>query len=116
MSEKLRYALISCGRIAPNHIAAYLNNCEEMQLVAVCDPVPERMEEVLSQLDETERAGVRRYTDHRELLGQEQPQLCAVATESGLHAMVGLDVLRAGSNVIIEKPIALSLADARALI
>ena len=116
MREKLRYALIGCGRIAPNHIAAYLNNAEDLELCAVCDPVSERMEAVLRPLPEQDRARVRRYTDHRELLAKEAPQLCAVATESGLHAQVGLDVLRAGSNVIIEKPLALSLADARALI
>ena len=116
MREKLRYALIGCGRIAPNHIAAYMNNAEDLELCAVCDPVPERMEAVLRPLPEEERTRVRRYTDHRELLAREAPQLCAVATESGLHAQVGLDVLRAGSNVIIEKPLALSLADARALI
>lgn len=116
MIEKLRYALIGCGRIAPNHIAAYRNNAEDLALCAVCDPVPERMEAVLAPLSERERAGVRRYTDHRALLEEERPQLCAVATESGLHAQVGLDVLRAGANVMIEKPLALSLADARALI
>ena len=116
MREKLRYALIGCGRIAPNHIAAYLNNAEDLELCAVCDPVSERMEAVLRPLPEQDRARVRRYTDHRELLAKEAPQLCAVATESGLHAQVGLDVLRAGSNVIIEKPLALSMADARALV
>ena len=100
MIEKLRYALIGCGRIAPNHIAAYRNNAEDLALCAVCDPVPERMEAVLAPLSERERAGVRRYTDHRALLEEERPQLCAVATESGLHAQVGLDVLRAGANVM----------------
>ena len=34
MREKLRYALIGCGRIAPNHIAAYLNNAEDLELCA----------------------------------------------------------------------------------
>lgn len=116
MSEKIRYALIGCGRIAPNHIAAARNNGDALKLCAVCDPVAERMEEVLSVLPEEERAKVHRYTDHRELLAKEQPQLCAVAVESGKHAAVGLDVLRAGSNVIIEKPLALSMADGRALI
>lgn len=116
MSEKIRYALIGCGRIAPNHIAAVRNNGDALELCAVCDPVAERMETVLSVLPEEERAKVRRYTDHRELLEKEQPQLCAVAVESGKHAAVGLDVLRSGSHAIIEKPLALSMADARALI
>lgn len=114
MSERIRYALLGCGRIAPNHIAAAINN--SLDICAVCDPVPERMEAVLAPVPQEERARVRRYTNHRELLEKERPQLCAVATESGRHAAVGLDVLRAGSNAIIEKPLALSLHDARALI
>lgn len=116
MKEKLRYALIGCGRIAPNHIAAAMNNAEDLALCAVCDPVPERMEAVLQPLAPNDRAEVRRYTDYRDLLTKERPQLCAVATESGKHAAIGLDVIAAGSHVIIEKPLALSLADARALI
>lgn len=116
MREKLRYALIGCGRIAPNHIAAAMNNAQDLALCAVCDPVPERMEAVLQPLAPQARAGVRRYTDYRDMLAKERPQLCAVATESGKHATIGLDVIAAGSHVIIEKPLALSLADARALI
>ena len=116
MSQKLRYALIGCGRIAPNHIAAFMNNAEELELCAVCDPVAERMEEVLKPLDEGVRANVRRYADYHDMLSEVQPELCAIATESGEHARIGLDVIAAGSSLIIEKPIALSLADARALI
>lgn len=116
MGKRLRYALIGCGRIAPNHIAAVMNNAEGLELCAVCDPIEERMESVLQPVGESRRAEVRRYRDYREMLEKERPELCAVATESGNHARVGLDVLRAGSNVIIEKPLALSLEDARALI
>ena len=116
MNTPLRYALIGCGRIAPNHIAAYMNNCAELTLCAVCDPIPERMEAVLSPLPEEEKAQVRRYTDYREMLAKEQPELCAIATESGKHAAIGLDVIAAGSSLIIEKPIALSIEDALSLI
>ena len=116
MSSKLRYALIGCGRIAPNHIAACMNNADDLEICAVCDPVAERMEEVLKPMAQEERAKVRRYADYRDMLEAEKPELCAIATESGRHAAIGLDVLRAGCNVIIEKPIALSIDDARALI
>lgn len=111
---KLRYALIGCGRIAPNHIAAALNNADNLEPIAVCDPVPERMEAVLAAVSDRDR--IARFTDHRELLSQTKPDLCAVATESGLHAAVAMDCLRAGSHVIVEKPIALSLCDADAMI
>jgi UDP-N-acetyl-2-amino-2-deoxyglucuronate dehydrogenase len=116
MTEKLRYALIGCGRIAPNHIAAAMNNRDTLEIAAVCDIVPERMETVLGQISETERARVKRYTDYRQMLAEIRPALVAVATESGNHAKVGLNCMEAGANAIIEKPIALSLRDTRDLI
>ena len=110
---KLRYALIGCGRIAPNHIAAALNHADRLELAAVCDPRPERMEAVLAPV---QNPAVQRFTDYRRMLETVRPDLCAVATESGLHAAIGLDCLRAGCHLIVEKPIALSLADADAMI
>ena len=59
---------------------------------------------------------VPQYTDYREMLQKEKPELVAVATESGKHGAIALDCIEAGCNLIIEKPIALSLADADAVI
>jgi predicted dehydrogenase len=107
----MKYALIGCGRISPNHIEAARNN--ELDFVAMCDVVPEVMAE------KSERFGlgtVHRYTDYKELLEAERPELVAIATESGKHAAIALDCIAAGCNVIIEKPIALSIEDADAII
>ncbi|MEG0996692.1 MAG: Gfo/Idh/MocA family oxidoreductase, partial [Clostridia bacterium] len=109
-------ALIGCGRIAPNHIAAALKQGEKLQIVAVCDRAPACMEQVLSAVNADTRASIHRYTDYRELLAKEKPQLVAIATESGAHASIGLDCIAAGSSLIIEKPLALSMRDARALV
>lgn len=111
--DKLKYALIGCGRISPNHIAAYLKNANDLELVALCDKLPERMEELKKQFGLGE---VKTYTDYREMLLEQHPQLAAIATESGKHAEIALDCLHAGSNLIIEKPIALSLTDADRII
>jgi predicted dehydrogenase len=116
MNGKLRYVLIGCGRIAPNHIAAAMKNADVLELAAVCDPIPERMESILLPLPELERQKIKRYTDYRQMLAEIQPQLAAIATESGKHAAIGLDCIEAGCHVIIEKPLALSMADGRALI
>lgn len=109
----LTYALIGCGRISPNHIAAVQNNAEKLRLVAVCDRNEETARALLSRFD---IQGVHLYTDHRELLEKEHPDLVAVATPSGTHAAIALDCVRAGCHVIIEKPIALSLDDADQLV
>lgn len=107
----MRYALIGCGRISPNHIEAAKNN--NLDFVAMCDIVTEHMNDKSEKFSlET----VRKYTDYKELLEKEKPELVAIATESGKHAAIALDCIAAGCNVIIEKPIALSIADADAII
>ena len=49
-------------------------------------------------------------------LEKEKPELVAIATESGEHAKIALECLDRGANLIIEKPIALSLEDADKII
>lgn len=107
----MRYALIGCGRISPNHIEAARNN--ELEFAAMCDVIPGAMEE---KSDWFGLDSVRKYTDYKELLAAEKPELAAICTESGRHAEIALDCIAAGCNVIIEKPIALSIADADAMI
>jgi len=116
MNHQLRYALIGCGRISPNHMAAALANADQLNIAALCDIAPKQMEEALAHLPREKRETVRCYTNHRQMLLEIKPHLCAVATESGCHASIGLDVMEAGSHVIIEKPLALSMQDGRALV
>ncbi|WP_273382272.1 Gfo/Idh/MocA family protein [Enorma phocaeensis] len=111
----MNYALIGCGRISTNHIAAAVRN--GFTIVAVCDVVPEKMEEVLGKHSLAEDASIVRYTDYRQML-TEHPELeiISIATESGKHAAIALDCIDAGVNVIIEKPMAMSMADADEII
>lgn len=107
----MKYALIGCGRISPNHIEAAKNN--NLDFVAMCDIVPEVMQE---KSDRFHLETVCKYTNYKDLLEKEKPELVAIATESGKHAAIALDCIAAGCHVIIEKPIALSIADADAII
>jgi predicted dehydrogenase len=59
---------------------------------------------------------VKRYTDYREMLEKEKPELVAICTESGKHGKIALDCIEAGCNLIIEKPITLSLDEADEII
>lgn len=111
----MNYALIGCGRIATNHIKAVLNN--GLQLVAVCDIEPVNMEALLEKHDLQKNTSIARYTDYRRMLA-EHPELglVAIATSSGAHAAIALDCIDAGVNIIIEKPIAMSMEDADEII
>ena len=109
----MKYALIGCGRISPNHLEAAINN--NLEIVGICDRVPEHMDSLLEKLN-IEKDAYKKYTNYKEMLENEKPELVAIATESGKHAQIALDCLDAGCNVIIEKPIALSLEDADKII
>ena len=107
----MRYALIGCGRISPNHIAAAKAN--DLEFVGVCD-IDEHM--IHDKTVKFDLGDVPHYTDYRQMLEKESPEIVAIATESGKHAMIALDCIDQGCHVIIEKPIALSLTDADEII
>lgn len=109
----MKYALIGCGRISPNHIIAAQNN--GLDIVAICDIVRENAEDKMLKF-ELDPKKVAIYEDYREMLKKEKPELVAIATESGKHAGIALDCIAANCHVIIEKPIALSIADADEII
>jgi len=111
----MKYALIGCGRISTNHVkAAVLNNFD---IVAVCDIVPENMEHLLSLHNLNNNAEIKRYTDFKKMI-KENPdiQLISIATDSGKHAEIALYVIHNNINVIIEKPMAMSIKDANMII
>ena len=109
----MKYALIGCGRISPNHIVAAQNN--NLEIVAVCDIEEQNMHDKKVKFKLAD--DVHCYVDYLEMLEKEKPELVAIATESGKHAEIAMNCLKKGhSNVIIEKPIALSLSDADRII
>lgn len=108
----MKYALIGCGRISVNHIAAAQAN--KLEIVAVSDVLPEKMDEKKAKFGLG--VGTKSYINYKEMLAEKKPELVAICTESGEHARIALDCIDAGCHVIIEKPIALSLDDADAII
>ena len=79
MAEKLRYALIGCGRIAPNHIGAAHNMADMLELTAVCDILPEHIDILDRTISIGE--GVRRYTDYKEMVEKEYKRLRIMAED-----------------------------------
>lgn len=108
----MKYALIGCGRISPNHIQAAKNN--NLNIVGLCDVVYKNAWDKILKFDLNKSIPI--YTDYKEMLEREKPELVAIATESGKHAQIALDCLDYGCNLIIEKPIALALSDANKII
>lgn len=110
----MKYALIGCGRISTNHIKAALNN--NLEIVAVADIYPEHMEQLLQRHDLCRDESIKRYTDYKKMIEENNIDLISIATESGLHAEIALYCISHKIHVIIEKPMAMSIKDAEKII
>lgn len=111
----MKYALIGCGRIATNHVKAVLNN--NLEFVAACDIELENIEILLKKHNLESDKSINRYADYKEMIKNHPDlELVAIATSSGAHAEIALYCIDNGINVIIEKPMAMNIADAEEII
>ncbi len=105
-----RLALIGCGRILRKHLDAIEANKDHLELVGVCDLKEDRLQAAV------EKSGVKGYADHIQMVKELKPDIVSILTESGSHAKVCIDCAPYCKNIIVEKPMALSLTDADAMI
>jgi predicted dehydrogenase len=103
----LRLAVVGVGYLGRHH-ARILATLPDVELVAVVDTNQARAAEVASA------SGTRPAFDYRDLLGRVDAVTLAVPT--GLHREIALPFLAAGVHVLVEKPMARSLAEADAMI
>jgi UDP-N-acetyl-2-amino-2-deoxyglucuronate dehydrogenase len=107
----LKFALVGCGRIAKRHSELLgLNQIPSACLAAVCDVKPDRAAAI------GEMMNVSHYTDMHEMMQKESVDVVVVLTESGLHADHVVALAPYGRHIVVEKPMALSLADADRMI
>ncbi|MEA4831080.1 Inositol 2-dehydrogenase/D-chiro-inositol 3-dehydrogenase [bioreactor metagenome] len=99
--SKVKVAVIGCGTIANSaHIPSYMNN-ENVEIKYFCDIIPEKA-----------KAAVEKYgcgkaiTDYKEILKDNEIEAVSVCTPNRMHSIISCDCLRAGKNVLCEKPAA----------
>ena len=103
----LRFAVVGCGRIARRHCDLLgTGQIAGATLVAVCDVKADRARQF------AERYHVAAYTELDEMLARDDVDAVSVLTPSGMHADISVAVAKSGRHVVVEKPIALTLADA----
>ncbi len=105
----IRVGLVGCGAISTQHLEA-ISALPELSLAGVVSASADRARTV------GERWGVPWTTHLEDLLGRDDVDAITIATPSGLHAAQALAALRSGRHVIVEKPIALSVDDADAVV
>lgn len=101
--EKVRFAIVGCGRIAQRH-AEHINN--QGMLIAVCDVVKERADEMAAKYN------AKAYYDIDTMLAAEKNiDVLSVCSPNGLHASHSIKGLNAGVHVLCEKPMAINVHD-----
>ena len=110
MARKHRVGLIGLGGIAQNaHMEAY-TKMENVEIAAVCDVLPQRIEEFRTRFSMPDVAG---FTDFRDLLQVENLDFVDICTPNYLHAEIAMAALKRGLHVFCEKPDAVSAEEAR---
>lgn len=110
----MRLGIVGCGQIVEQgHVPALLAT-SAVEAVAVADLSADRAGTVADAL--APRGRPRVYTDRREMLAREELDLVLLATPPSAHREQALEVAAAGIDVLCEKPIATTLADADAIV
>jgi predicted dehydrogenase len=105
--DRLPVAVVGVGHLGKEH-ARIARGLPGVELVGVADPNAAQAESV------AQRCGTRAFTDHRALLGQVKAAVIAAPTSH--HHAVAVDFLREGVHLLIEKPLAATLAEAEDLV
>ena len=103
--NKIRLALIGCGRISATHFTAIAKHDSRIQIVDVCDTNAEALTQAINH---TNAKGHRNIT---ELLQNTRADIVVLATPSGLHPEQAIQVAQSGRHVITEKPMATRWSD-----
>lgn len=107
--RKLRVGLVGCGRISVIYEKALAGLKDMAELICVMDILPDRSQELAA------RTGAKQVLTYEEVL-DEHLDVIHLATPHHVHAKQAIDALNAGINVLTEKPMAISLADADQMI
>ena len=106
----VRVGLIGCGNIGARAHLPACTQIPEAEVVAVCDIIEERAQAAAG------RSGATAYTDYRQLLEREDVDVVIIALPNDLHAEASIAAAEAGKHVLCEKPMALTLGEADAMI
>src|SRR5688500_543689 len=107
--SRMRIGLVGCGKVAGIHFAA-LKTLPEADLVGVCDALPDRAAAFAG------RHHVRPFADVPAMLREAKLDAVIIGTPHPRHAEPAIQAAEAGVHVLVEKPLAASLADCGAML
>jgi predicted dehydrogenase len=106
-ARKVRVAVVGCGEFGRNHVRVY-RELENVELVGVFDSKAERGEKIAQEF------GIRAFSNLGELRGA--VDAASVTVPTAAHQEIGCALMDMGLDVLVEKPMARTVAEADALI
>jgi predicted dehydrogenase len=107
--KKLNVGFVGLGKVAESHLEGY-KEIDQVQVIAGTEVNPERLKYM------TQRWGFRGYSDYREMLAKEKLDIACILTPPILHREITETVAERGIHILCEKPMAVTLDDARTMI
>lgn len=111
--KKIKVGIIGTGWIAEAHLKAY-QQCPDVQFVGMADLVPGKAEAFCDQFG-VDKTGINFYNSHKELIDNEELDCVSVCTYNATHAECTIYALEHGVNVLLEKPMCVTLEEAIAI-
>lgn len=120
-SDRIRIGLIGCGKMANDYHIPSLLEQPDTQVVAVCEVDRTRRAHAQRRVEtyykDRDRAGAcHTYNDFRDLLARDDIDAVCIATPDHWHAIPLIEACKTGKDVYCEKPLTLTIAEARASI
>lgn len=114
----LNFAIIGCGRITSKIVDGVIKNSDKAKLVAISDILEDKMDFIEKKYLSSQNIyeNIIKEKDYKNIIDKIKLDVAIIATESGYHEEIGLFFLENGINVIIEKPIAMSISGAQRLV
>jgi len=110
MEKKVKCGVVGCGVVASAYYLPYLMNMESAELVAVCDRFETRTRACARLFGAKEQ-----YLDYAEMIDHADIEAVFILTAPGTHAPFALQAIDAGKHILLQKPMATTMEDARAI-
>ncbi len=108
--KKLRIGLVGLGGMGGCHYGRHISN-PQVELVAVCDIIPEKVENCLKKWDPT-GCDTKGFTDFKEMIAECELDAVDICTPNDFHSIIAVYALDHGLHVFSEKPDAVSVEEA----
>ena len=114
-SDRIVMGCIGVGNMGGGHVSSFLNH-EDVYIAAVCDVHKEHRDKAKERVDQKYgNNDCVTYNDFRDLLARKDIDTIMTATPDNWHSLIGLEAARNGKHMYYEKPLAMSIAEGKAV-